>query len=86
MTIYDEIAAERQRAHDLHGSTSLENYAGAALHWQALPVVGEEYGEVCRELNDARHDNRLPDKVKLRRELVQLAAMAAAWADNIVPG
>ena len=39
-------------------------------------VLGEEYGEVCR----ARLDG---DREGLRRELVQVAAVAVAWLEGL---
>ena len=44
-----------------------------------LPILGEEFGEVCRGLtydNDEGLDH-------LREELEQLAAMAVSWATVI---
>jgi hypothetical protein len=95
VTIYDEIAAERERAHAKHGATSMEMLP--AVDMTRLSVLGEEYGEVCREFNEARHRQHrglLPqeereksvDLAALRRELIQVAAMAAAWADAIAGG
>jgi NTP pyrophosphatase (non-canonical NTP hydrolase) len=90
LSVYDEIAAERQRAHAKHGDTSMENLP--ATDMTRLSVLMEEVGEVAREYNEARHRthrNLLPqgeretavDLAALRKELIQVAAMAAAWAD-----
>ena len=79
--IYGEVRAERQRAHTLHGDTSMESYPVDSL--DRLAILTEEVGEVAKEFNEARHDNRSVDLVRLRKELVQTAAMAAAWADSI---
>lgn len=48
-----------------------------------LPILGEEFGEVCRELCEARAERREPSAVKLRDELVQLAAVAVAWIEAV---
>jgi hypothetical protein len=88
MSIYDEIRAERKRAHLKHGETSMEELPIDDL--TRLAVLAEELGEVARVFNDARHNSDRPDarqidlqKTALRKELIQTAAMAAAWADRI---
>jgi NTP pyrophosphatase (non-canonical NTP hydrolase) len=52
-----------------------------------LTVLMEEVGEVAREFNEARHrqaqSNPGLDRYAIRKELIQVAAMAAAWADAI---
>lgn len=78
-TIWDDLAAERNRAHALHGSKSMETRAPADE--SRLRILTEELGEVAREFNDAEINDRPVDLFTLREELVQLAAMAAAWAD-----
>jgi hypothetical protein len=50
-----------------------------ALAGLALSAAG---GRVQQVLNDGRHDCA-PDLTTLRGELVQVATMAAAWADRI---
>lgn len=80
-TVYDEVKAERERAHALHGDTSMEAFPADSL--DRLAILTEEVGEVAKEFNEARHDGRSVDLAKLRKELVQTAAMALAWADAI---
>lgn len=59
-----------------------------------LSVLMEEVGEVAREFNEARHRTHggllaqleretAIDLQALRKELIQVAAMAVAWADVI---
>jgi hypothetical protein len=90
--IYAEIRSERERAHAKHGDTSMEGLPLTDM--TRLSVLMEEVGEVAREFNEARHRSHrslLPqaereqsiDAAALRAELVQTAAMAAAWADQI---
>jgi hypothetical protein len=43
-------------------------------------VLGEEFGEVCRALNDGE------DPSALRAELIQVAAVAVAWVERIDRG
>ncbi len=41
-------------------------------------VLGEEYGEVCKEVCEAKSDE------KLKWELVQVAAVAVAWLQSML--
>jgi hypothetical protein len=80
---YVEIHDERIRAHQKHDTNcgSMERKPWSSEWW--LSVVGEEYGEVCRELCEQRLGNRPTPKVDLRKELIQVAAMVVAWIDAI---
>lgn len=78
-TVWNEVEAERARAHTKHGATSMESMDPLALI--RLSILMEEVGEVAREFNDARHHGVEPDASALRKELIQVAAMAGAWAD-----
>lgn len=74
MTIYDEIQAAREAAHAKHGAQSIEGIVPKDSRW--LSILVEEVGEVAHELTyDATGD--------LRKELIQVAAVAAAWVDAI---
>lgn len=79
--IYQELRAERVRAHAKHGETSMESML--PLSMPRLTILLEEVGEIAKEFNDARHERRDVDKAALRAELIQVAAMAAAWADAL---
>lgn len=79
MTIYDEIAAERARAHAKHGAKSMESAAPDDM--KRFRILSEEVGEVAREFNEADIHDRPVDLAALRAECIQVAAMAAAWAD-----
>ena len=83
LTIYDEIRAERARARTKHGTTSMESMPVDDPDGARRDILIEELGEVSREYNEARHENRPVDLSHLRVELIQLAAMATAWADQI---
>lgn len=78
----DDVRAERHRAHLKHsgyhgnGKSAEEMPVDDPL-W--LPVLTEELGEVAREICDHRYSR----PHHLRAELIQLAAMASAWADAI---
>lgn len=50
----------------------------------ALSVLVEEVGEVAREVNDAYSDSMpLAHRTDLREELIQVAAVAVAWAEKL---
>lgn len=101
LSIYDEIRAEREAAHAKHGATSMEaspvdemfravilgEEVGEVaevcyLLWSAALTAKASY--VQKAMNDGRHDGAV-NLARLRRELVQVATMAAAWADRIDP-
>jgi hypothetical protein len=78
--VFDEARAERLRAHAKHGATSMESTAAHDPTGRRLRVLLEELDEVVRELNDAEHEHRPVDLERMRTELVQVCAMAGAWA------
>lgn len=83
-TVYDEVHEERERAHEKHAGNSREDQYWFDGEWLAILV--EEMGEVAHELTYDVYD---PDSLEgkrpmgLRKELVQVAAMACAWIDAI---
>lgn len=85
--VYDDIAAERDRAHQKHkdspgGSIEMRPWFADGF----LRILVEEVGEVAKVLNDAEHGvyvEAVEIKAELRKELIQVAAMAAAWVDAI---
>lgn len=82
--IWGEVAAERERAHRKHGPTSMEQQPVDDL--LRLAILAEEFGEVARVFNEARHRStrlRHSDLLDLRAELIQVAAMAGGWAAAI---
>lgn len=76
--IWEEVAHERARAHIKHGDTSMESLPVTDL--TRLTVLMEEVGEVARVFNEWRHTGTFA-RFDLRQELIQVAAMAGAWAD-----
>lgn len=89
MSIFDEIAAERTRQEDAARRHARVGWCSLADPRTAteyrLAVVGEEHGEVCRELNEIRVGN-VSGVTNLRHELIQLAAVAVAWVEGIDAG
>lgn len=77
--IWRKVRDERIRAHRIHGDTSMESSAPDT--YRRLAILVEEVGEVAKEFNEAEHESRSVDLYLLRKELVQVAAMAGAWAD-----
>jgi len=75
---YVDVHRERIRAHLKHGAkgNSRENAHWSDPEW--LAILMEELGEVAHELTyDAR--DHADTREWLRKELVQVAAMACAW-------
>jgi hypothetical protein len=70
-SIVYKIMRERERQNDKWGPP--ESRPGAP--W--LAILGEEYGEVCR----ASLGN--PDAGDLKKELIQVAAVAIAWIEAL---
>jgi NTP pyrophosphatase (non-canonical NTP hydrolase) len=52
-------------------------------HPERLTVLGEEFGEVCHEVNEGIGEGRSVDKAKLRKELIQVAAVALGWIERL---
>lgn len=76
--VADEVRHERIRAQAKHEDHSME--AWPILSPERYLVLAEEVGEVAKEFNDAKVEGRDIDAEALRKELIQVAAMATAWA------
>lgn len=73
-----EVAAEMRRAEDKHDDYAFDGRLIDDL--MLLAGLGEEYGEVARAMTyDQDHAG------SLRKELIQLAASATAWASTLNP-
>ena len=72
----DLVRAERKRQDARWGA---EEQAGDGV---MLAVLGEEFGEVCRAMNDLWPNS--PDKGQLLEELIQVAAVAIRWSERLV--
>lgn len=83
--VWEDCRAERARAHVKHGATSMESTGADDPTGRRYRVLLEEVGEVAKEFNEAEHDGRPVDLALLRKELIQVAAMAGAWADACAP-
>lgn len=80
----DALYHERVRAHLKHASGSAESIAPRSFtRW--LSILGEEYGEVCREICEFDLGNQTWEETRanLQKELVQLAAMSEAFHEAL---
>ena len=50
---------------------------------ESLAVLAEEFGEVSRHVTEEIIDPVRLDRMKLRKELIEVAAVAAAWAERL---
>lgn len=75
---YSDIHWERIRAHAKHAGQSIEAIAYDDPRF--LPILVEGVGEVAKALTERE------GRAALRAELVQVAAVAAAWIDAIDAG
>jgi NTP pyrophosphatase (non-canonical NTP hydrolase) len=76
--LYREVLTARRHAHEKHGDNSIEAHGPNAPAW--LPILGEEFGELCAELT---YDKNTGDLTRLRAELIDVLAVASAWVDAI---
>jgi NTP pyrophosphatase (non-canonical NTP hydrolase) len=81
VSVLDDVADERYRQERLKAAGKFAHTcADVELSDDACcRVLGEEFGEVCRALNDG-------DLANLREELIQVAAVAVAWIERINRG
>lgn len=71
--VFSAIITERQRQNDMWGN----HHTLSSKDW--LPVLIEEVGEVAEAMFSSSNND-------LREELIQVAAVAAAWAEHIDKG
>lgn len=87
LLVLDEVQRERERqeakCRQMRAQGEPWRSAGDPLNTddRRLAILGEEFGEVAREVCDAHV--RPIDRNRLRAELVQLAAVAVAWVEAI---
>lgn len=83
--ILGDIAGERMRQVKLRDEGRFRHTVACAgmTDGERLGVLGEEFGEVCRALQERLGSCNDTHHLNLRRELVQVAAVAAAWAERL---
>lgn len=86
-----DIASERDRQEAKCAAKRAEGFPWRSLadplctNERRIATLGEEFGEVCREISDAGGDGRPPGP-NLRVELIQVAALAVAWVEHLDAG
>lgn len=79
-TAINDVVGERERQETKWGEQSHPDVAWAT-------ILGEEFGEVCKEALAIHYENCLTIQEgaseRLRAELVQVAAVAVAWIEDI---
>ena len=77
MSIWDDIQAERKRQDIKWGDQQ---------HWLGdwMAILGEEFGEVCKEVLECQFGREPPDHISmLRIELIHVAAVAVQIIEKI---
>lgn len=75
--ILDDIEDEVLRSWQKHGDQAMITPGLSTA--KRLAILGEEFGEVCKVLTYDSGEG----EVELKKELIQLATMAACWAHNL---
>jgi hypothetical protein len=82
--ILHEVAGERTRQEQLKAEGKFDFTAADAPHLAASAILTEEVGEAAREaLALAGIVRETGDVTRLRKELIQVAAVAVAWVEKI---
>lgn len=78
------VHRERLRQDDLkeEGKFAFTCADQGITHHENYTVLGEEFGEVGHVLNEAL-GGRVFDMQELRKELIQIAAVAVAWVEKV---
>jgi len=87
-TVQQDIFTERVRQEMLkqRGKFAFTCADAGISNGDRYSVLGEEFGEVGKELNEGIGADRSVDLVKLRAELIQVAAVCVAWCEAIDGG
>jgi len=76
--VFEKIIAERKRQNALKTEGKFTYTAADDVDgFKKLAILGEEFGEVSKALNEG------DDLASLQAELVQVAAVATAWAEGL---
>jgi hypothetical protein len=79
--VIDAVAAERERQEQKHGRNTCAS--PSVPNGFKLSVLMEEVGEVAQALQRGVLDTK--GREHLRTELIQVAAVAVAWAESLTP-
>lgn len=79
------IRTERERQDQLKAAGRFEHTCAdpEMTDLDCLPILGEEYGEVCKALCEKMGLVNDLTKSNLRKELIQVAAVATAWIERL---
>jgi NTP pyrophosphatase (non-canonical NTP hydrolase) len=83
--VLDEVTAERERQERLRDEGKFPHTcASRGLSYaEKYAILGEEVGEVARHVTEGVIDVTRVDVTKLRKELIEVAAVAVAWAESL---
>ena len=79
------IHNERARQEELRRQGKFPHTCASVVlsHAEKFAILGEEFGEVARHVTEGVIDPARVDVMKLREELIQVAAVAAGWAESL---
>lgn len=77
LLVNDQVLIERTKQHEKWGEQR-HSYGD----W--LTILGEEFGEVCEAMQRNRGWGKKSDAQDLHKELIQLAAVASAIAEQVI--
>lgn len=79
--VYDERLRQEQLKYE--GKFAYSCSDSEITHTECFLVLAEEFGEVAHEVNEAIGGKVLLRLEDLEKELVQVAAVAVAWAEKV---
>lgn len=74
-----DVYRERKRQNELYGNQEHDNGK-----W--LAILGEEFGEVCQAMQQGSEASKETDADDLYTELIHVAAVASAMAEQVKRG
>ena len=80
------VNAERHRQEELRRKGKFQHTCASKTglsHSDKLAVLGEEFGEAARHVTEGIIDPSRVEVKKLQEELIQIAAVAVAWAESL---
>jgi len=85
--VLDEVARERERQEQLRADGKFAATCATTDKYEmtdpeCLAVLAEEFGEVARAVCEGMPGN-IENTASLRAELIQVAAVAVAWAERL---
>lgn len=87
--ILARVKTERRRQErlreDVKFAWSCATTDPAVSNSDKLAVLAEEFGEVARHVAEELIDSRRLERAKLQKELIEVAAVAVAWAESLEP-